>query len=205
VAAVAGGLTRDIDWSAGKTKINFFHMKGVVESLFEIVGIRNVTFRPASRPGLTEGQTAEVLIGSESLGVIGAIDGELLGSRKIKESVYAFELSVESMLNASAGVQSFQDIPRTPTVVRDIAVVLDTSIPYARIEERIREAGGSLLENARCIDVYEGKNIQSGNRSISVRLRFRDPQRTLEANEVSHAVDRIVSILTQEYGAKLRQ
>lgn len=205
VAAVAGGLTRDVDWSASKLKLNFFHMKGVVESLFETVDIKGVTFRPASRPGFMEGQTAEVLSGSRVLGVVGAIDGELLSSRKIKESVYAFELSVESMMEASGGVQTFQDIPRTPAVVRDIAVVLDTSIPYAKIEERILEAGGVLLESARCIDVYEGKNIENGNRSISVRLRFRDPQRTLEANEVSLAVDHVISILTQQYGAKLRQ
>lgn len=205
VAAVAGGLTRDVDWSSAKTKINFFHLKGVAESLLEMAGVAGVTFRPASRPGFMEGQVAEILVGGDLLGVIGAISKELLASHKVKESVYAFEINLQSVLAAAAGARSFSDIPRMPAVVRDIAVVLDTSIPYAEVEKRIREVGGGLLENVRCTDIYEGKHIEKGQRSISARLRFRDPQRTLSADEVSLAVDRIVEALAQEYGAKLRE
>lgn len=205
VAAVAGGLTRDVDWSQGKTKINFFHIKGVVESLLETAGIAGATFRPASRPGFMEGQTAEISVRGNFLGVIGAVDKELLASHKVKEAVYAFEINLQSVLAASAESRSFTDIPRTPAVVRDIAVVLDTSVPYAEMEKRIREVGGFLLENLRCTDIYEGKPIERGQRSISVRLRFRDPQRTLSADEVSLAVDHIVDALTQEYNAKLRE
>jgi phenylalanyl-tRNA synthetase beta chain len=206
VAAVAGGLTRDVDWSQSKTKVNFFHMKGVAESLLESAGVEGATFRPATRPGFAEGQTAEMVSGGgDLLGIVGAIDGALLTPRKIKEEIYAFEFNLESILNAAAGVHSFKDIPRTPSIVRDIALVIDASTPYADIEARVGEVGGVLLENVRCIDVYEGKHIERGHRSISIRLRFRDPQRTLSTEEVSLTVDRLVNALTQEYGAKLRE
>jgi phenylalanyl-tRNA synthetase beta chain len=204
VAAIAGGLTRDVDWSQGKTKTSFFHMKGVTESLLEAVGVTGVTYHPGKRPGFIEGQTAEIELDGEVFGVVGAVDKELLAARKIKEAIYAFELDLQSMARASAGTRSFKDIPRTPAVVRDVAVVIDNSIPYAEMERRIREAGGFLLENVYCIDVYEGQPIQRGRRSVSIRLRFRDPQRTLSAEEVSLTVDHIVGTLSREFDAKLR-
>ncbi|HEV2765195.1 MAG TPA: phenylalanine--tRNA ligase subunit beta [Pyrinomonadaceae bacterium] len=205
VGAIAGGLTLDVDWSAGKTRVNFFHLKGVAESLLESLGVSGLTFLSASRPGFAEGQTAEVKVGDETLGVIGAIEKQLLASQKIKEPLYAFELDLQAALDAAAGVASFRDIPRTPAVVRDLAVVLDTAVPYTEIERRVREVGGALLEQVRCTDVYEGKPIERGSRSVSVRLRFRDPQRTLSAEEVAQAVETIVATLARDYGAKLRE
>jgi phenylalanyl-tRNA synthetase beta chain len=204
VAAVAGGLTRDIDWSSN-TKISFFHMKGIAESLLEATGISSITFRPAKRTGFMEGHTAEVLHGDKLLGVVGAIDRALLSSRKIKTSIYGFEFNLQNMLEVASGVQTFKGLPRTPAVVRDIAVVLDSSIMYADLDNRIREVGGGLLEQVQCIDVYEGEPIQDGKRSISFRLRFRDPQRTLSTEEVSETVERIVGALKEEYDAKLRE
>jgi phenylalanyl-tRNA synthetase beta chain len=205
VAAVAGGLTYDIDWSANKTKIDFFQVKGIAQSLLETFGITPVTFHPEAHPGFTEGQTAEIKLGSEILGIIGAIDQELLTAYKIKESIYGFEMNLESMLKASAGVQAFKEVPRMPAVVRDIAMVFDNLVPYSEIEKRICDMGGNILEDVRCIDVYEGKHIQHGSRSVSVRLRFRDPQRTLSTDEVSLIIEYIIDTLKQEYSATLRE
>jgi phenylalanyl-tRNA synthetase beta chain len=204
VTAVAGGLIYDIDWSANKTKIDFYHVKGVIESLFESLGIAGAQFHPAAHPGFTDGQTAEIRLGEETLGFIGAISKELLSARKVKENVYGFELNLEKMLNASAGVQAFKEIPRMPAVVRDIAMIFDNSVSYSEIENRIRDAAGDILEEARCIDIYEGKHIQGSSRSVSVRLRFRAAQRTLSTEEVSVIVENIIKTLEQEYDAKLR-
>jgi phenylalanyl-tRNA synthetase beta chain len=205
VTAVAGGLIYDIDWSANKTKIDFYHVKGVIEVLLESLGITNAEFHPATHPGFTPGQTAEIKLGEETLGVIGTLAKELLTSRKIKESVYGFELNLEKMLEASAGIQAFKEIPRMPAVVRDIAMVFDNSVSYSEIEKRIRGAAGDILEEARCIDIYEGKHIERNRRSVSVRLRFRAAQRTLSTEEVSVIVERIIDILEREYRAKLRE
>lgn len=204
IAAVAGGLMYDIDWSVNKPKIDFFHLKGVVEILLESLGITQAYFQAATHPGFTEGQTAEIKIGENIIGVIGAISKELLTPRKIKESIYGFELNLESLLKASAGVKAFTEPPRMPPVVRDIAMVFDNSVLYSEIEKRIREVATNILEDVGCIDIYEGKHIQQNSRSVSVRLRFRDAQRTLSTDEVSLIVEHIIRTLEKEYGAKLR-
>jgi phenylalanyl-tRNA synthetase beta chain len=204
VAAAVGGSVRDIDWSSGKSKMDFFHTKGVVESLFQALSIRSVNFQPGDFNGFKKGETALVSHGDELLGVMGAIDDQLLSARKIHEPIYAFELNLHNMSKVSTGAKSFKEPPRTPAIVRDLAVEVKRSISYAEIERTIREVAGELLEEVRCTDVYEGKQIQKGNRSISFRLRFRDPQRNLSNEDVSNRIELIVEELARQYGAKLR-
>jgi len=204
VAAVLGGSVRDLDWSIAKSKFDFFHAKGLADTLFETMGIAGVDFRPGDAIGFKKGETSLVSHGEKVLGVIGAIDDPLLLARKINEPIYGFEFNLHSMSEASTREKSFREPPRTPAIVRDLAVEVQRSIPYAEIEQTIRRMAGELLEEIRCTDVYEGKPIKEGNRSISFRLRFRDPQRNLSNEDVSSKVDGIVQELARQYDAKLR-
>jgi phenylalanyl-tRNA synthetase beta chain len=204
VAAVVGGLVRDLDWSSKRSKFDFFQAKGVTEGLIEAMGIEGAEFRSANVNGFKKGETAVISKGSEVLGVLGRIDDALLLTRKIHEPIYAFELNLQAMWNVSSHAHSFKDLLRTPAIVRDLALVIDSSIRFAEIEAAIREIGGPLLEQIRCSDVYEGEPIPSGSRSISFRLRFRHPKKTLSGEEVSDRVAQIVEKLAQEYGTKLR-
>ena len=203
-AAVAGGAIRDIDWAGGQAKFGFYNLKGILENLLEMAGIASVTFRPIDAPGFERGQTAEVLVGDASLGVIGAITKEVLSEERIKEPLFAFEMDVERMLAASTTAQKYEPFPRTPAVTRDLAVVVRSDIPYSQLEQAIRQTAGSNLEEVRCIDVYEGKHVPAGFRSIAIRLRFRAAEKTLSSDEVSIIVDRVVARLEEAFGAKLR-
>jgi phenylalanyl-tRNA synthetase beta chain len=203
-AAVAGGALLDIDWTGGQTRFDFYYLKGVLENLLEVSGIKGVTFRPVDAPGFDRGQTAEVLAGDASLGVIGAINKEILTEERIKEPLFAFELDVERMLATAVTAQKYEPFPRTPAVTRDLAVVVKSDIPYSHLEQSIRETAGSQLEDVRCVDVYEGKHVPAGFRSIAIRLRFRAAEKTLSSDEVSLIVDRVVARLEKEFDAKLR-
>jgi phenylalanyl-tRNA synthetase beta chain len=205
VAAALGGLTRDVDWSSEKPKIDFFYSKGLIESLLEVCGVTGMKLHPTSRIGFRDGQTAEIRIASGVIGTVGAIEKKLLAGSKIKETIYGFEINLQDVLNASTEVGTFSDIPRVPAVVRDIAMIYDKAVPFSAIESTILGEGGDMLENVSCIDVYEGKHVQQGHRSISVRLRFRDRQRTLSTDEVSLLTGNIIQALEQEYSAKLRE
>jgi phenylalanyl-tRNA synthetase beta chain len=204
VAAVMGGAVRDLDWSAKKARFDFFQAKGVLEDLLETVGITGTVFRPTEFRGFAKDEVALVSHGAAVLGVVGAIDNSVLLSRKIHEPIYGFELNLNQIFNSATLTQSFKPVPRTPAIVRDLALVVESSVPFEKIERTIREQSGELLEEIRCTDVYEGKPIKEGERSISIRLRFRDPQRTLTNEEVSNIVEHIVQKLAQEYGSKLR-
>jgi phenylalanyl-tRNA synthetase beta chain len=203
-AAVAGGAIRDIDWKGDQTRFDFYYLKGILENLLEVSGIKGVTFRPIDAPGFDRGHTAEVLAGDASLGVIGAIKKEILSEERIKEPLFAFELDVERMLTTATTAQRYEPFPRTPAVTRDLAVVVKSEIPYSQLEQAIRQTAGSQLEDVRCVDVYEGKHVPAGYRSIAIRLRFRAAEKTLSSDEVSLIVDRVVARLEQEFDAKLR-
>lgn len=204
VAAVAGGAIRDIDWAGERAGFDFYYLKGVLENLLETVGIAGASFRPLDAPGFAQGQTAEVMAGDASLGVIGAIKKEILSEERIKEPLFGFELDVERMLAKSTAAQKYEPFPRTPAVTRDLAIVVRSEITYAQLEQVIKETAGGYLENLRCIDVYEGKHVPRGFRSIAIRLRFRAAEKTLSSDEVSLIVDRVVARLEQEFDAKLR-
>lgn len=204
IAAAAGGAIRDVDWAGDRAKFDFYYMKGLLENLLEMAGVMRVTFRPLDAPGFDPGQTAEVLTGDASLGVIGAIKKEILSEERIKEPIFAFELDVDRMLAASATAQKYEPFPRTPAVTRDLAVVVKSEIPYSRLEQSIKQTAGNYLENVRCVDVYEGKHVPAGYRSIAIRLRFRAAEKTLSSDEVSLVVDRVVAQLEQEFDARLR-
>lgn len=204
IAAIMGGAVRDLDWSSGKGRFDFFQAKGILEGLLESAGITGAVFRPTEFRGFEKDEVALVSHGLADLGVVGAIDNSVLWRRKIQEPIYGFELNLNQVFNSSTLTQSFKALPRTPAIVRDLALVVESSVAFARIERTIREESGELLEEMRCTDVYEGKPIKEGKRSISIRLRFRDPQRTLTNEEVSTIIERIVRRLAQEYGSELR-
>jgi phenylalanyl-tRNA synthetase beta chain len=204
IAAVAGGAIRDVDWAGNQTKYDFYYLKGLLENLLETAGVMGAVFRPLDAPGFDAGQTAEVLTGDVSLGVIGAIKKEILSEERIKEPLFAFELDVERMLAASSVAQKYEPFPRTPAVTRDLAIVVRSEIPYSQLEDSIRQTAGGHLENVRCIDVYEGKHVPGGFRSVAIRLRFRAPEKTLSSDEVSLIVDSVVARLEKEFDARLR-
>jgi phenylalanyl-tRNA synthetase beta chain len=203
-AAITGGPIRDIDWTGEQTRADFYNLKGVLENLLEMAGVIEVSFHPTDAPGFASGQTAEVMAGDKSLGIIGAIKKEILAEERIKEPLFAFELDVEGMLETSTAMRKYKPFPRTPAVTRDLAVVVKSEISYAQLEQAIRETAGSELEQVSCVDVYEGKHVPSGFRSVAVRLRFRAPEKTLSSDEVSPVVDRIVARLEKEFDARLR-
>ncbi|MFP5261829.1 MAG: phenylalanine--tRNA ligase subunit beta [Blastocatellia bacterium] len=204
IAAAGGGPLRDVDWAGGGAKFDFYYMKGLLENLLETAGVMGVTFRPADAEGFDGGRSAEVFADGASLGVIGAVKKEILSEERIKEPIFAFELDVDRMLAASSAAQKYEPFPRTPAVTRDLAVVVKSDIPYSRLEQSIKRTAGTYLENVRCVDVYEGKHVPAGFRSVAIRLRFRAAEKTLSSDEVTLVVDGVVAQLEQEFGARLR-
>jgi len=204
VAAIMGGSLPNLDWSSGRSQFDFFRAKGIAEEFLEALRVQNTVFQPANVNGFRPGTTAVVSHEAVVLGVLGEIDPARLSSRKLHDTLYGFEFDLRAMHEVAAARTSFEAPPRTPAVTRDLAFILDDSIRYAAIESKIREMGGGLLEEIRCTDVYEGTPIPAGRRSISVRLRFRSPEKTLSSEEVSKTVDQLTSGLAREFDAQLR-
>jgi phenylalanyl-tRNA synthetase beta chain len=203
-----GGALNDSDWST-RRDVDFFDLKGIVESILETLGAPRASFAPASLPGYAEGTAAQISVKGAPVGLIGQIAPELVAPRKIQTTVFAAELFLAPLVpeERSSLVRTnpaFEPLPRFPAVFRDLSFVVKTGVAYALIEQAIRSAAGPNLETLDCIDVFEGKGIARDSRSLAVSMVFRAPDRTLSSEEVTAEVDKITARLKAEFGAELR-
>ena len=152
-------------------------------------------------PGLS------VVDGRRKIGVVGQIAPSILDARGFPagEALYAFELDVDALAELeSADDLRAESLPRFPSVVRDLSVLVDGTLPAAAVRGTIRSSAPSELVDAIEFDRYRGKGIPEGRVSLSLRLTFRSPERTLTDAEVDAAMERIVAALVTAHGAVRR-
>jgi len=204
VAGVLAGSWGPSQWSEPGVELGFFDGKGIVETLADALGVDRLRVRPADLPWLQPGRAAEVLVGGEVIGWLGEVHPRVLGTFEADAPVTAFELAVPALVRAAREVRPYTDIPRFPAVSLDIAVVVPEDVTAERLEQAVRAAGGKLLEGARLFDVYRGAGVGEGKKSMAVQLTYRAPDRTLTADEVEQAHDRLVRKVLGALGGELR-
>jgi phenylalanyl-tRNA synthetase beta chain len=203
VGILLGGELNDADWSTRRA-VDFFDLKGVIESLLEALHVPPALLEPLAMEGYAAGTAARLSIDGQPVGVIGQVSPELLAARKIQTSVFAAELFLERLMAAARPIAQYQALPRFPGVFRDLSFVVGKEIAYSAIEQAIRAAAGAHLESVECIDVFAGKGIAPDRRSIAVSLAFRAPGRTLASEEVAAAVEQVIATLARNFAAELR-
>ena len=193
-------------WSGADRAVDFFDAKGVVERLGEALRVP-LTFEAATRPYLAPGRTAQVSAGGEVLGVIGQVLPALASARELpgSDEIYVAELDFDA-LNRLAPADDVQAeaLPRFPSIVRDISVLVDEGLPSERVRATIRAAAPGTLVRVREFDRYKGPGIPEGRYSLSLRLTFRSPDRTLTDAEVQAAMDGVIAALARDHGAVQR-
>jgi phenylalanyl-tRNA synthetase beta chain len=210
IAAVLAGRWHRPAWNDSASTANapahldFFDGKGVVEELAEALGIAKLRFRPAEKPWLQPGRSAEVLVGSDVAGWLGEVHPRVLDAYDCEAPVTAFELSMPVLVRAASVQRPFVDVPRFPAVELDIALLVPEDVTAERVSQAIASAGGNLLESARLFDVYRGKGVPEGRKSMAFALTYRRADRTLTAEEVEQAHDRLVRKVTGAVGGELR-
>jgi len=217
VAVAWTGDASGVHWSGGARDVDFFDVKGVVEQLCQALNVP-VDFTPAAESYLVPGQQASLLIagGSSrgaSAGVIGQLQPAVADARGLppKDRVYVGELHLDLLAHARVApmttVEATRPLPRHPSVVRDLSIVVSESLPAAIIRGTIQSAGRALaapLVSIVFFDRYQGKGVPAGSVSVSVRLTFQADDRTLTDAEVQQSFDTILSALVREHGAVQR-
>jgi phenylalanyl-tRNA synthetase beta chain len=184
--------------------LDFFDGKGVVETVMEELGIERWKVRAATRPWLQPGRSAEVIVAGDVAGWLGEVHPSVLDRYECTGPVVAFEMQMKPLLAAAREVTDFVDLPRFPAVKMDRALIVPEDVTVERVEQSIRSAGGKLLEDARLFDVYRGKGVAAGKKSLAFSLTYRDPERTLTDAEVAAAHDKVVRKATGAVGGELR-
>jgi phenylalanyl-tRNA synthetase beta chain len=196
------GAREEVAWNTSRDKVDFFDLKGAVETLLDGLLIPEVTFSPENLPGyLCHG--ARVFSGNRELGVLGQLQPDLGDRLDLEGEIYAFNLNFAALCQGSVP-PLFAPLPRYPAVYRDIALVLPERIPAARVAQALYAHGRPWLVEARLFDVYSGDPVPPGKRSLAFRLSYRDPERTLTDDLVNSHHQALVAALEKDLGAELR-
>ena len=201
VAGVVTGLWMDHRSQGTRIPVDYFVAKGIVDTLVQTLRL-DVTYEAVSMPDMHPGRTANILMDGEVIGYVGQVHPVTSKDVYGMKEVYVFELDLLALRREEALL--YQDVPRYPSVSRDLALVLSREIPAGTVEQTIRQAAGPLLIDLVLFDVYTGENVGEDEKSIAFSLKFQDPSRTLQDEEVTAAYETIVEAVRATHGAELR-
>ena len=192
--------------------LDFFDLKGVVETLLTRLGVEGGMYRPIEHPTFQRGRTAEILLTVEGqaseikLGILGEIDPTVREAFDLPaQRVALAELHLRPLIERFGRARRLRPISPFPAVKEDLAIVVDEAVPAEQVEAIIRDAGGRLLQEVKLFDVYMGMPIPAGRKSLAYALTYQAPDRTLTDEEVTHVRERIIRRLEQAVGAQLRR
>ena len=194
------GLATADHWSGARRAVDFFDIKGVVEHL-TAVSLVTLTFEEADVPYLVKGRSATIAANGQTIGVFGLLDVGVGERRDLPsgDEVYVGEINLDALTAAApADTLRATSLPRYPWVVRDISILLEDSLSAETVRGTIRSAAPVTLRDVREFDRYQGKGIPDGKVSLSFRLTFQSPERTLTDEEVQSGMQHIIDALTRD-------
>jgi len=185
--------------------MDFFALKGAVESLLRELRTADVSFTPyKDDPSYHPGRCAAVYAGENQLGVVGQIHPSVAGNYGVDTPLYCAELSFEALLENVGPEPVYVPLPKFPSVTRDIAVVCGETVTVGALEDAIRRGAKGLLKEVSLFDIYRGENIGAGKKSVAFNLVLRSDERSLTSEEADEDVNSILETLKTDCGAVLR-
>ena len=185
--------------------MDFFAMKGAVVAVLETIRAEKVTFAAVNdNPSYHPGRCAKVLVNGQEIGVFGQIHPLVAQNYGVDTQLFCAELSFEALFNARGAEAQYVPLPKFPAVTRDIAVVCEESVTVGALEECIRKGAKGLLKEVKLFDIYRGKGVDEGKKSVAFNLVLRADDRSLTAEEADADVKSILETLEKDLGAVLR-
>ncbi len=197
---------KDVLTIAKYGKIDFYNMKGILEQLFIILGMEDrVDYSPEkSIPWMHPGRTADLSINGESFGYVGELHPQIAVNYGIGTKAYIVVLEMKALIDKANLVNTYKALPKFPGVTRDIAMLVKDEITVKEIETVIKKNAGEYLEKVTLFDVYKGSQIGEGYKSVAYSISFRAADKTLTEQDISKAMQQVLSSLADTLGAQLR-
>lgn len=205
VAALAYGALADEQWGQPSRNIDFFDLKADLEALFAPALLR---FEPASHPALHPGRSAQIQLDGQLIGVIGELHPKLQQQLELPLAPVMFEVDADALQQRALPV--YREISRFPAVVRDLALLVETSVSVQSLMESMRaEAAANpacrFMQHIVLFDEYRGKGLAESQKSLAFRITMQDTQGTLQDESVDAAIAALVDAVHKKHGAMLRQ
>jgi phenylalanyl-tRNA synthetase beta chain len=203
LAGVISGAKSDEHWGQESTTVDFFDLKGDVEAILELTANSGqYLFAPAKHPALHPGQSAVIIVNDREVGILGTVHPELERKFGLNGRTIVFEIEWAAI--AQRMIPEAMALSKFPANRRDIALVVNEELPSDSIVLACKRAGGELLKDAKLFDVYTGKGVEEGKKSLAIALALQSSERTLEEAEITECVDSVVKAVSAEFGAALR-
>ena len=184
---------------------DFFTLKGIVENVLTGLGIEDFIFeKELNHPTYHKGRCANILWKGHVLGILGEVHPLVAENFDLAERAYLADLDYNILIQLAKEDKKYVAVPKYPAIERDIAVLVKDDITSHQIESVVKETAGSLLESVKMFDIYKGKQIEEGYKSVAYALVFRADERTLVDDEVNKIFNKVLKALEDDLGAQLR-
>lgn len=197
------GLVSDKDFQTAAQPVDFFHVKGILEALFDKLDLVVDYVPDKSLAALHPGRTASLVLAGQTIGFVGQVHPEVARDYGIPET-YVAEINLTALQANLQPVQAFVEITKFPAVSRDIALLVDQAVSHQAVLDAIQEAGVKRLTSIKLFDVYAGHNIVHGKKSMAYSLTFQNPDDNLTDEEVAKYMEKITKSLTEKVAAEVR-
>jgi phenylalanyl-tRNA synthetase beta chain len=203
LAGLICGARTSTGWTANKDKVDFYDIKGDLESLLGITGLAaEFTFDAGIHPALHPGQSAALSRNGLQVGWVGQLHPKIQADQGINTPVYLFQVDVEKI--AKSKLPKHKEVSKFPEVSRDLAFFVDNVVTSSELISAAKAVAGEQLIHLKLFDVYQSKDIENKGKSIALGLTFQHSSRTLNDEEINQAIDRVVVELGNKYKAELR-
>lgn len=181
--------------------VDFYMIKGVLEEVLAYLGYENRYYLKIEDlpKELHQGSSASIYIQNEKIGIIGKLHPSVT-----KDNIFVLEINLDKLFNNKTGKIKAKEISKFPSIIKDLAFVVDKKMQSETIINEIKKAGGRLLTNISLFDIYEGENIDKDSKSMAYSLTFSDPAKTLSDEEVNLLFNKIIDEVTKKLNIKLR-
>jgi len=192
-------------WHFQGLTADFYDIKAKLENLASFLRLPGLRFLPdATIPYLHPGRAARVLIGDRDIGCLGEVHPDVIGRMDLRNRAFVLEIETEPLMGRADAAIRYREYSRFPTMIRDVAFLVATDVDAGRMLGLVREAGEELLETVDVFDVYSGKGIPEGMKSLGLRFTYRSPSRTLTDDETGQVHGRVVRRIVESTGARIR-
>jgi len=203
IAAVITGSRDNEGWLSRSEAVDFYDLKGYLESILRLSDQSKYQFVKTSNPILHPGQGADVMYNNQQIGFIGALHPAVMPRLDLVQSVFLFELELAPILRSK--LPNFVEMSKFPSIRRDIAITVDTDISVQSLIDCTYSIKSKILQEVFVFDVYTGKELRNNRKSVALGLILQDFSRTLVDGDVDKIVVKILNQLKKQYNAILRE
>ena len=201
--ALSGKREGNLWYSSGEL-VDFYDIKGLAQLIADKISLDNCQFISYSDSVIQEDGLA-LIQGNDQLGMIGRLSTKMAARFEFDSPVYVADFQLQKLFEHRKFEKKYQPIPRFPAVERDVALIVDESLAAAELVEVIKREGGGWLNRVEIFDVYQGKQIPAGKKSLAFHLNFQSLERTLNEQEINEVMNKIFEVVSHSFQAKLRE